>query len=78
MDSDINCTTTAIKDHDHAIFDHLCLKRGLAILAALNTGTLWLQTQKQVAWLLVFDDTCFLSCLAHEEFVFLTPKGWHS
>ncbi len=49
MDSNINCATTAIKDHNHAIFDHLCFKRGLAILAALNTGTLWLQTQKQVA-----------------------------
>ena len=77
MDSDIDSTTTAVKDHHYAVFHHLCFNSGFTVLSALNACTLRLKTQQEMTWVLVLDNVCFFRSLSHEKFVFFTPKSWH-
>ena len=75
MNRDIDGATTAIEDHHDTVFDHLCFNSGLTILATLDACALWLETEQEIARVLIIDDVSFLGCLAHEEFVFFAPEG---
>ena len=69
MNSDIDCATTAIEDHDYCALDHLVFELFFRVLSALDASTLWLKTQEKVMGIEVFDYASLNSCLTHEVLV---------